>query len=76
MLGDDRRHFSADASGLVVLMDNQHLAGLPDSGNNRFPVKRLERAQIQDMRGDAMLLLQAPPLPASQNAAAGYTRSP
>ncbi|MNI29555.1 hypothetical protein D3C73_833750 [compost metagenome] len=58
MFGDNRRHFAADASGLVVLVDNQHLAGLAGGGNDGSAVQRLQGAQIKDMRGNAFLALQ------------------
>ena len=55
LLGDDRRDLRAVAAELVVLVDDQALAGLADRVEQRLAVERAERPQVDDLDADAVV---------------------
>ena len=53
-LDDERRHFGADAAGLVVLVQDQHFAGLAPRSPRSLRFERQQRAQVEDLDRDAL----------------------
>ena len=54
-LGDDRRDLGAVPAELVVLVDDQALAGLAHRLEDGLPVERPERPQVDDLGADPVL---------------------
>src|SRR5262249_7237937 len=56
LLGDRRRDLGAEASGARVLVQDEDLRRLPRARQHRVPVPRDDRAEVDDLDGDAVLL--------------------
>src|SRR6266446_49968 len=56
VLGDNRRDFAADSSRQPILVHDQNFAGLARSREDRFAIERQQRAQIEDLDAEPILL--------------------
>ena len=56
LLGDRRGDLGAEAAGVRVLVEDDHLRRLLDRLEHRLAVPRDDRAQVDDLRRDAVLL--------------------